>query len=558
MENSSAEIGRIVNSEKPITPNIPESIPTPQKPIESDKQIEIVEKEPWQITRTEFFENYYLHGTPEENLTEIKKLGGITKGAYIKVASDTKNTAVAYATGAEEHDGSFSRSGRGNKNGVILVAKLDDIISPKQKDKMGTDSVNPSLIYVYEEEKRIGKYKEIIPIDVDPHRYLIEKAIENGEKIPQDVLRDYPDIALKLGITIPPPDIASVDYQWGSISFHQTLNNPEIATTEKLEYWTEHLLKRFQDTKMDTSLAIDGLIIELDYRAKNNGKNKRNWHFEVPKKEFLKELRSFISEDNVLDQKKVNLTTEEPHKKPAKKILSFFNLIKKSLIKEGKENLSNVEKEFNPEELVSNIKRDFNLTQEYSSPVGVWEGYTLEQHTLMVMRQFERYFSQNMDFSLIGKNEFRTLLALHDLGKVRAIMQGLDKSKQHEFNQNILPGIFRMMGVEKNIYLMTAIASQDWIGSYIQGKITLEDAISKIQKVSRDQYVDLHQLFNVLKIYYLSDASSYTVDAGGKRSLDNLFEFKREKDAEKGMVELSEAPKQLMIQLEKALFNNRN
>lgn len=516
------------------------------------------EKELWQTTREEFLENYYLHGTTEDKLPEIKKIGGITKGTFIKVGADTENVTVAYATGSEI-SGHFTRVGRGTKNGAVLVSGLDDIISPELKEAMAKKQLeskdvlgNPELIYVREEEKRVGKYKAIIPIDVDPHRYLIEQAIKEGKNIPIEVLKDYPDIASQLGVNLPPHDTAGSEYQWGSISFLRTVHIPEICTTEKIEYWTEQFLEKFQETKDSTRLfGLRTLLDELEFRTNNDGRNKRNWQFEAPKKEYFKELKDFLAEDNATGQKQVDLTHEKSFQNPVKKIVSFFNSRRKSLNREKRESLANVRKEFNPEELMGNLKKDFNLSQEYASQVGVWEGYTLEQHTLMVMKQYERYFSESMDSSLLSKNEFRMLLALHDMGKARAIMLGENKTKQHEHNKKLIPGVLRLLGIEwKKIDLITEVASQDHIGSYMQRKITAGEAASGIQQIAKKIGVNVYQLFDLLQIYYISDASSYTVDAGGKQSdLDRLFQFKRADGKEKGSIDLSEAARQRMTLL---------
>lgn len=513
--------------------------------VKKTEKLDNPEKEPWQITRDEFVENYYLHGTTEDNLPTIKSLGGITKGGFIKIAADTHNTPVAYATDAEESGGYFTRSGRGNKKGAILVAKLNDIENPKKPEKKKPFSSNflenPELIIIREEEKRIAKYKAIIPIDVDPHRYLIEQAIKDGNNIPIEVLKDYPDIALTLGINLPPLDTTRPEYQWDSLPFYQMHVNPEIYTTEKLEFGADQFLKKFQETKIDTSGAMREILDELEFRAKHNGKNERNWQFETPKKEYFRELKNFIT---------VNLDNEKSPKKPVEKIKSFFKSIAESLTKEKGENSTNAKKEFSPEELIGNLKNNFNLNQEYALQVGVWEGYTLEQHTLMTMKQYERYFSENMDTSLVSKNEFRLLLALHDIGKTRAIMLGKDKTKQHEYNKKIIPAILNMVGIQgKRINLMTEVVSQDWIGSYMKGDVAVEEAALEIQGMSRKDKASLPQLFDLLQIYYISDASSYTVDAGGKQSLDYLFKFKRADGGKKATVDLSENVKEKMTLL---------
>ncbi len=48
------------------------------------------------------------------------------------------------------------------------------------------------------------------------------------------------------------------------------------------------------------------------------------------------------------------------------------------------------DQQFSPKKLILLLEKQYSDT--YKQGVDVWEGYTLEQHTLMVMRQFEKYF----------------------------------------------------------------------------------------------------------------------------------------------------------------------
>lgn len=87
---------------------------------------------------------------------------------------------------------------------------------------------------------------------------------------------------------------------------------------------------------------------------------------------------------------------------------------------------------FKPEDLVGLFTKDWGL--DYEADAGVWEGYTIRQHTLMVMGQFEKYFSHSSLPANMDRNLFRATLALHDIGKPEAIRMG-GKHLQHEYTK---------------------------------------------------------------------------------------------------------------------------
>ena len=78
--------------------------------------------------------------------------------------------------------------------------------------------------------------------------------------------------------------------------------------------------------------------------------------------------------------------------------------------------------DYAPEKLVALFERDF--AKEFASDAGVWQGYSVKQHTLMVMGQFEKYYGNITLPANIDKNFFRVILALHDIGVPAAIREG--------------------------------------------------------------------------------------------------------------------------------------
>jgi len=176
-----------------------------------------------------------------------------------------------------------------------------------------------------------------------------------------------------------------------------------------------------------------------------------------------------------------------------------------------------------------NLETRNHLNNVYNSLAGVGEGYTIGEHTELVMNQYLKYFNNpNTSFLPIKVDDFEIMLAIHDCGKYDAIKLG-DKSKQKLFNKKYVEKIFdETKRSARSKKIVSEIVSQDYIGDYIKGtniKTTFDGLKSSADKVG----VDLQQFYNLCKMYYLCDAGSYTVDAGGLESLDYLFDFTKNK-----------------------------
>ncbi len=179
--------------------------------------------------------------------------------------------------------------------------------------------------------------------------------------------------------------------------------------------------------------------------------------------------------------------------------------------------------DYSPEKLINLLRKDFK--DLYDADSGVWEGYSIKDHSLMVMRQFEKYYQDDSFFNKVSKSFFRFLLSLHDIGKSLAIKKG-DKNYQYSFSLSIVKNIFQQLSFSKKDYLLfKAIIEADVLGSYLKGS-NISEAVFKIIKKSKEANLGLLDFLNILEIYYKVDAGSYTKDAGGKESLDYMFNFK--------------------------------
>jgi len=183
--------------------------------------------------------------------------------------------------------------------------------------------------------------------------------------------------------------------------------------------------------------------------------------------------------------------------------------------------------EFTPEKLLRFLSADFDGM--YGADAGVWEKYTIGQHTLMVMRQFERYFAWQRLPGDIDINVFRLILALHDIGKPEAIARG-DKNMQHVYTVRMVEEFFEALDFPDGYKtLAIALIQEDAIGKYIKGKEDVAVTSELIKKSAKNSGLDGQDFFSLLTIFYRVDAGSYTEDAGGFKSLDHLFIFDRKK-----------------------------
>ena len=178
---------------------------------------------------------------------------------------------------------------------------------------------------------------------------------------------------------------------------------------------------------------------------------------------------------------------------------------------------------FKPYRLVDLLMREYPNT--YDQGVDVWEKYTLRQHTIMVMNQFEKYFAHNPLPAKIQNRYFRLFLAVHDLGKPRAIANG-GKHLQHQYTRKMIENLFAKLEIDQlHTAIALALASGDPLGKYIRGKLSAAEAKNIISNNAKTTTLSYSDYLAILIVFFKVDAGSYTEDAGGKKSLDNKFNF---------------------------------
>jgi O-acetyl-ADP-ribose deacetylase (regulator of RNase III) len=160
------------------------------------------------------------------------------------------------------------------------------------------------------------------------------------------------------------------------------------------------------------------------------------------------------------------------------------------------------------------------LTKLYHTRV---RHYTVIDHTLNVYNQFDKYFSSK--FSETNEEAFRLVLLLHDIGKPLSYKND-NRNSQYSETIGIIQRHKQALNIsDVDFQLYCALLSEDPLGQFMQDMISLDAAYIKIKKQCRNLNFGIKPFFYLLSVYYQCDVASYTVDAGGLKYLEHLFEY---------------------------------
>lgn len=162
----------------------------------------------------------------------------------------------------------------------------------------------------------------------------------------------------------------------------------------------------------------------------------------------------------------------------------------------------------------------------FAQPAGTLQGYTLGNHTRMVLKQYHKYFKGSSYPEGIDNVFFETLLALHDIGKPDAHSAG-EIENQYQYHLGYFSEILPQLGFsESQITVAKSLVGSDPIREYLYKNRTGPDsAAQSIIAKAAEANMPLKDFWYLLKLMWMCDAGSYTVDAGGHAELDRMFEF---------------------------------
>jgi ADP-ribosylglycohydrolase/HEAT repeat protein len=192
--------------------------------------------------------------------------------------------------------------------------------------------------------------------------------------------------------------------------------------------------------------------------------------------------------------------------------------------------------------IIAILKEDASMKTLFEASSGVREEkerpdlYTIEAHTLRVIRQFEKYFSRKKLPDGVDLGFMLLVFVFHDIGKPLAVQAG-DKRWQHEFTRSVIEGAAAMLPADfrEKIGLALAIIDGDPLGEYLKiaGKKKVpeeevraarSEAVEELKRSAAAANMDLLDFLTLLIPYYQSDLGSYTEDAGALKAMDHMFE----------------------------------
>ncbi len=219
-----------------------------------------------------------------------------------------------------------------------------------------------------------------------------------------------------------------------------------------------------------------------------------------------------------------------------------------------------------PERLIEILSENLFLKNIFLRTAGV-DKYVIGEHTIMAIRQFDRYFAHRFRPAHSKKGYsveigfFRLVLALHDIGK-----QSGDSYEQHLYTRAIIEDFLGPNGLgydEGPVSFAVSLVGGDPIGRFIVygTKEHFNDGLAQIRAAALNAGFTPIEFFEYLKMYQLSDASSYTSDAYlltkngkqfGRPLLDAVFSF----DHTENTIRLSELQAARYQLLEQSLRMN--
>ncbi len=177
------------------------------------------------------------------------------------------------------------------------------------------------------------------------------------------------------------------------------------------------------------------------------------------------------------------------------------------------------------QEVVDHLKQEPELNELYSLSAGVGEGYSVEEHSRMVVESFEKEFMQSgqtqmiLQFVGLSSEEFILFLALHDIGKGRAVQEfysACPKRKELElrYTQEVIQRIaerYQLRAEAVSIFIQ--LLNDDAVGDFLKQRNPSEAAIAETKEAicrgARACGVDDLGFLQLKTLFHQVDAASY-------------------------------------------------
>lgn len=197
-------------------------------------------------------------------------------------------------------------------------------------------------------------------------------------------------------------------------------------------------------------------------------------------------------------------------------------------------------------EMIGVLRQSDYLDSLYGSHLTLTS--TLADHSLNVARIYEEV-DVGDEQRLLGPNAMKLALLLHDIGKTQAVEVENDSNKQHLYTEKIVRRFFKDSGVDlKTASIVTSLVSQDFLGHYFQDMEDLEQTLFLVRSEAKKLGVEPADYLELIRVYFMCDAGSYTSRHGDTNLLDGVFDTSIE-----GRLDLSEDYKSKLDLLRRGL-----
>lgn len=196
----------------------------------------------------------------------------------------------------------------------------------------------------------------------------------------------------------------------------------------------------------------------------------------------------------------------------------FLNIVKpKPKFTNSQEELNAIleRTNFNGSEVMSFLSRTSDLKKLFEASAGVSEGYSIREHTQMV---YDTYLEQLPYFKISSvktseniniKRLYRFIISIHDIGKPIAIAKE-GKHAQHKYTRPIVEETMQRFGFsESEISLAISLIDNDILGDVMQGFISPNRALLKIESLAEKNSMSVQDYFQLQSFFYIVDAASY-------------------------------------------------
>jgi hypothetical protein len=160
--------------------------------------------------------------------------------------------------------------------------------------------------------------------------------------------------------------------------------------------------------------------------------------------------------------------------------------------------------------LFNALKAHPELAYWFERPVGGPDGLSLEQHTTAVIDNYMNYFEGRQKVFSTEK-EYLFCLALHDIGKPAAVVEG-NRHLQHSKTLEIIKRLREVFPVNNDtLQKMEVLVNADPIGKYLNPAIgqSFEESCDEILAMSKGVAIDFGDFLETLVSYYQCDAAGY-------------------------------------------------